>query len=366
MKTWQNIIPFKPDNPITEELFTESTIFFDIETTGLSPVQTHVYLIGCAYRMGENIYITQFFAGQPEEEMQILSEFLKLISDYDTVITYNGRGFDVPYLKKRFEYYKLSHPLDSIHHLDIYKQLSGLKTILKLSDLKQKTLETFLGITRDDIYSGGDLIRIYLEYAKYPTEESCALLKLHNYEDMTGMLKLLPILSYQKLFDGCFHVLSYEKNIYESYERNPSMELHLNLETFYPLPKRFSFGSGSIYMTGSRQNVKLAVKIYQGELKFFYPNYKDYYYLPAEDIAIHKSVASYVDRAYRTKAKATNCYSKKSSCFLPQYQEIFSPCFKLDHKDKNLYFEMTEVFTDSLESLETYARHILHFARACT
>ena len=45
----------------------------------------------------------------------------------------------------------------------------------------------------------------------------------------------------------------------------------------------------------------LLVIIYQGELKHFYPNYREYYYLPHEDRAIHKSVALYVDRNFRTK-----------------------------------------------------------------
>lgn len=359
MKIWQENIPFSPNNPLEYEFFTESTIFFDIETTGFSSARTQVYLIGCAYRINASICITQFFAEAPEEEPQILSAFWKLLSHYDTVITYNGLGFDVPYLKNRFACHNLSERFDSFRHLDIFRQLSKLKSILKLPDLKQKTLESFLGIEREDVYSGGDLIHIYSKYVSSPSEENCSLLKLHNYEDMTGMLKLLPALSYPKLFDGCFHILSCETNTYDTYEGVPCLEFILTLETDYPLPKRFSYKSDIIYLTGINQTVKLSVPVYQGELKYFYKDYKDYYYLPQEDIAIHKSIASYVDKDYRTKAKASNCYSKKSGCFLPQYKNLFSPCLKKDYHDKSRYFEMTDTFTDSLESLKTYAFHLI-------
>lgn len=103
----------------------------------------------------------------------------------------------------------------------------------------------------------------------------------------------------------------------------------------------------------------MRIPLYHGELKYFYPNYKDYYYLPAEDMAIHKSVAAYVDKNHRTQATAATCYSKKSGCFLPQYQELFSPALKLERQDKISYFELTEAFTNSRENLKTYVMHFL-------
>lgn len=359
MRIFRDTIPYSPNTPLEHELFTKSTIFVDIETTGFSPSRTQVYLIGCAFRDNSSVCITQFFAETPQEEPQILSEFLELLSHHDTMITYNGLGFDVPYLKTRYAAHNLPENLDSFHHLDILRQISKMKNILKLSDLKQKTLESYLDIERKDLYSGGDLIHVYVEYQQSLSEADGILLRLHNYEDMTGMLKLLPVLSYPKLFDGCFRVTSCETNTYDTYEKNPCPELILTIEADNPLPKRFSYKSDIIYLTGFKKNVKLSVPIYDGELKFFFKNYKDYYYLPKEDIAIHKSIASYVDKDYRVKAKATNCYTKKSGCFLPQYNEIFSPCLKTDYHDKLSYFEMTEEFTFSKESLKRYASHLI-------
>lgn len=361
MKTWQNEIPFHADNPITEALFTESSVFFDIETTGFSPAHTQVYLIGCAARKGDIICTTQFFAENSSEEKLILNAFCGLLTHYDTLITFNGLGFDVPYLQGRYQHHGLPDPFSDLHHLDIFKSLSKYKNILKLENLKQKTLERFLGLQREDIYSGGELINVYDNYVKSPSGEALDLLRLHNYEDVTGMIDLLPSLSYVQLFQGNFEVSGFETCSYEEYEGSHSLELHLTLNTTFPLPKRFSFGNSDIYLSGVHSQAKLRVKIYQGELKYFYSNYKDYYYLPEEDMAVHKSVAFYVDKNFRTRAKAATCYSRKTGCFLPQYAEIFEPYFKLEYHDKVLYFEMTEDFTDSPEAQKNYCIHLLNY-----
>ena len=105
---------------------------------------------------------------------------------------------------------------------------------------------------------------------------------------------------------------------------------------------------------------KIRIPVFEGELKFFYSNYKDYYYLPVEDMAIHKSVASFVDKEYREKAKACNCYTRKTSQFLPQYDSIMNPSFKKEHKDKCTYFELTEDFMTSSEMLQRYVEHIFN------
>lgn len=60
---------------------------------------------------------------------------------------------------------------------------------------------------------------------------------------------------------------------------------------------------------------------FTGELKTFFKDYKDYYYLPAEDYAIHKSVGEFVDRSARKQATAHTAYIKKAGTFIPVYDE---------------------------------------------
>jgi hypothetical protein len=79
-----------------------------------------------------------------------------------------------------------------------------------------------------------------------------------------------------------------------------------------------------------------------------------------EDTAIHKSVAFYVDKEFRTKAKAANCYSKKSGRFLPQYNETFEPFFKIEFFDKHSYFELTDECMSKPDFLEKYIPPLLN------
>ena len=62
MKHWHEEMPFTADNSLAELIFTENSLFFDIETTGFSAARTSLYLIGCAARKENLLIVDQFFA----------------------------------------------------------------------------------------------------------------------------------------------------------------------------------------------------------------------------------------------------------------------------------------------------------------
>ena len=75
MKTFHEEIPDLCQDALTDQLFDEHSIFFDIETTGFSPANSTLYMIGCARRKSNRICIDQFSAEKPEEEAEILAAF---------------------------------------------------------------------------------------------------------------------------------------------------------------------------------------------------------------------------------------------------------------------------------------------------
>ncbi|MCI8895359.1 MAG: ribonuclease H-like domain-containing protein [Lachnospiraceae bacterium] len=359
MKTYSKTTALTQTDPLTLQVFHEQALFFDIETTGFSARHHQVYLIGCAFRQGEAITVCQYFAETPAEEPALLCAFLARAAAFSSTISFNGLGFDLPFLAQRCSLLHLDSPLPDMLHVDLFRLLSPFRSIFKLEDMKQKTLEQFLGLTRKDACSGGELINVYRAYCQAPGEEALSLMLLHNYEDVLGMPQLLPLLSYAEFFQGNFTVSSRTEHPYRDYEGAPALELILLLVPAFPLPRRISCGVDEIYLSGSGAELRLRARLYQGELKYFYSNYKDYYYLPQEDVAIHKSVAFYVDKDFRTQAKAATCYSKKSGRFLPQYNDRFSPYFKLEYHDKISYIEMDEDFISSPTLQKEYALHLL-------
>lgn len=344
---------------IQDQLFDNGSIFFDIETTGFSPAHSSIYLIGCARRVDESVFIDQFFAEAPSDERDVISAFLDIIKEYTTIISFNGIGFDIPFLKAKCDSYHLEESFKQFHYLDIFKSVSELKFLLKLPNYKQKTLENYLGLSRDDIYSGGDLINVYQEYCKAPDVEKEELLLLHNYEDVIGMMDLLPILSYIEIFHGQYAIAETKFGTYRAIDGTEGKELLITLKNDYPVPKRVSFQFRDFYLISNGDITTIRIPIYAGELHFFYSNYKDYYYLPQEDIAVHKSVATFVDKGYRETAHAFNCYTRKTGEFLPQYETIMSPEFRKEYKDKVSYFEITDDFCTSDIMLRRYVEHIL-------
>ena len=109
--------------------------------------------------------------------------------------------------------------------------------------------------------------------------------------------------------------------------------------------------------------MELSIRVYKGTLKYYYPNYKDYYYLIYEDTAIHKSVGEFVDKDARIKATKETCYTKKDGTFLPQPTDIWVPEFKTSCKDKTGFFEVREDCFSDAEKLNRYIKEIFSFLK---
>lgn len=353
-----------PRYPIENFCIPEQTLFIDIETTGLYAKSSSLYLIGCIYfdhNEQPNVWHSiQWFATNYEDECNVLHAFADFARDYRYLIHFNGNQFDIPYLEKKMEQYHINFDFQNFEGIDIYRRIAPYKAFLKLPNCKQKTIEDFLlHTTREDMYTGGELIDIYHEYVLTHDEEKEHFLLLHNEEDIKGMLDIVAALAIPDLFHNPVKVTKVQANYYNDIYRQRCPEIIMSLKLPSFLPADISYGANDCYFTGCGMEGKLRVPIYEEEMKYFYSNYKDYYYLPKEDIAIHKSVASFVDKEYREQALASNCYTRKTSSYLPQWEVLFTPFFKRSYKDKELFFELTDEFKTKREDFNRYAHHIL-------
>jgi len=334
-------------------------LFIDIETTGFAARNSSLYLIGTAYYSGGSWYIKQWFADYYEEEKDVLEAFFAFAASYTHLIHFNGNNFDLPYLLQKCSQYELPYNFDAFEGIDIYRRISPYKFFLNTPNCKQKTLETFLGICREDKYNGGQLINIYHTYVKNSTEYLYKLLILHNSDDMKGMLQLIPLLAYHDLFNGQIKVKKVQAASFPDSEGRERHMLLMKLSFPRAIPRPISAVSNGCCFSGEGSEGILKVPVYEEEMKYFYSNYKDYYYLPAEDTAIHKSVSSFVDRTYRVQATAATCYTRKFSTYLPQWDVQIEPFFKRDHKSKELFFELTEERKKDRELFSAYAGYLL-------
>lgn len=345
--------------PIENLSAPERVVFIDIETTGFSPKTSNIYLIGCL-SLEDNVWTaTQFFAENYSDEKDLIEEFFSFAENYDYLIHFNGNNFDLPFIEDKCKEHGLVYSFEKFDGVDLYKRVSPYKKFLNLENCKQKTIEKFLKINREDIYSGGDLVGVFHSYVKTLDEEEKKLLLLHNFEDLKGMFETLPILAICDLFNSKLRVTKVSANYYNDAEGTEHSELFMYIDLPVSFKVPFSSMFEQCYFAASKTEAMLRVPIYNGELKYFYANYKDYYYLPDEDVALHKSVASFVDKNHRIPAKAANCYTKKEGCYLPQWDALATPFFKKDYNSKRLFFELTNERRTDRELFSEYASHIL-------
>lgn len=278
-----------------------SPIFYDIETTGLSRYSTFVYLIG-AVRHEQNLWIlTQWLAESPEEESLIIEEFTRYIQGATCTIQYNGNRFDQPYLEERCRRNGLPSPFGELPSIDLYQSLRSCQTLFKLSRMKQLDLENLFPSIHRIHCDGGQCIRLYRSYIKKEDPSALETVLGHNQEDLCGLGSVYTLLSYKFLYLG-----EYEPSAVRMHGQE---ELVITLALKHPVPVPVSCVTEEFYLTVNDSEAKLLLHLRDGKLRQYYPNYKDYEYLPGEDQAIPKSLSRYVDKSLRTAATPQTCYT---------------------------------------------------------
>lgn len=338
-------------------------LWFDIETTGLSAKYCPLYLIGCVRKEGEIFIRYQFMTTSPEDEAEVLRAFLSLCDEADCLVQFNGDTFDVPYVQERCRQHGLLPIPGHLIHLDLLKKIRPWRHLLGLSGCKQKALENYLGVNREDRYTGGELIQIYYSFERFHRDDLYDLLILHNGDDMDGMLELCRLLAIPIFFGGEFSLVQIEE---ARYSEDLPGELILSCTHSLPimLPRTIALLFSDYALRAEENRLTLRVPLYHGALKYFYPNYRDYYYLPEEDCAIHKSVGEFVDKAHRIKATAATCYTKKAGAFLRQPSVIYTPALYETYKGSQPFFSYEEGCFGDHSLFNQYLQGIIALAKS--
>ena len=375
--------------PVPSDIYTigapEDVLFFDIETTGLSARSAGLYLIGVLTYTDKSWTLLQFFCEDVADEPAVLQAFFELLRTKKTLISYNGDGFDIPFLRHMVEQYGLPYSFDAVESFDLFKKFRPLKRLLGLPDLKLKSCERFLGIDREDRFTGGELIEVYFEWQKTKAPALLDTLLLHNAEDIANLPNLLPLLRYRALPHSDFQLRAHERLqdgatplVHLSFTLLPPMSpsAHAPAENDarevmdarrqhwpeHALPKPMDLRGDFWALHAEGSTVELYVQLFEGERKLFFADFEHYYYLPAEDQVIHQSLAEFVDRSARKKACARNCYQRVSGCFLPECSEVYTPALQAEYRDKLRYAQYSDALFDDAAKAVAYLKSFLETA----
>ena len=151
--------------------FRSQTAYIDIETTGL---EADAEITTIALYDGDTV--RTYINGRN------LDDFVADIFSYQVLVSYNGRGFDVPFLERYFKI-ELEHA-----HIDLRYVLArlGLKGGLK-------GCERQMGISRGDLdgVDGFFAVLLWREYERHNDEKALETLLAYNIEDTVNLERLL-------------------------------------------------------------------------------------------------------------------------------------------------------------------------------
>lgn len=177
----------------------ESICFLDIETDGLSHSNNKIILVGLLIHSKSKSKIVQIFCERLDEEPTLILTLSKLLRSMDTIISYNGASFDLPFIKKKLSKYGIDNFIDSTSHIDLYRKVQSYKKELEIEDCKLKTVERKLGIYRSDTISGRESVLLYREYLSNPCHSIRKTILKHNYDDIYYLPDIFKI---EKLIDA--------------------------------------------------------------------------------------------------------------------------------------------------------------------
>ena len=166
----------------------ENFKFMDIETKGLSNVP--IILIGVAEIKGKNIMASQYFLRDYSEEASIIDAYLAHLDEDSVHVTFNGKTFDVPFIKNRCRYNRIEANLD-LPHLDLMyfaKNLWGEE----LPNCQLQTIERELfGIERVDDVPGQYIPGYWDTYYQKDNIGPVVPIIEHNAQDIISLASFL-------------------------------------------------------------------------------------------------------------------------------------------------------------------------------
>ena len=152
----------------------------DIETLGLS--ERPIILLGVAKPTQTHVCTSQFLLRDIQDEPSAIWALISQLEPNLSLITYNGRSFDIPYIKQRLAYYGLDAPLDNPHFDVLHFTRRALRH--KLSDCKLETVEKYIGIKRDINIPGALVPRFYETYLRTKNAGPLVAIVEHNRQDL--------------------------------------------------------------------------------------------------------------------------------------------------------------------------------------
>jgi len=189
-------LAYLSNDPAFENLDLSTALFIDLETTGLSGGTGVVpFNIGMGYYRGGKFWVGQFFLGELAYEEKMIQELERFIEDMNvqSVVTYNGKSFDLPLLETRFILHRIPFRLGALPHLDFLFPARCLWRHKYDSCRLAYLAKEVVGTNREDDIPSSEVPWRYFEYLKTGNYDLIEPVLYHNAEDILSLLGVVVI-----------------------------------------------------------------------------------------------------------------------------------------------------------------------------
>ncbi|MCA8960910.1 MAG: ribonuclease H-like domain-containing protein [Planctomycetes bacterium] len=181
------------DGPESSVPARSGTIYFDLETTGLAS-HDQLFMSGLLWWEGDRLRLRQEIAEDIADERALVERARQRLQQCATIVTYNGRSFDLPALDRRLAFHgfpKLDRDAFAVHDLlhlarRLYK---GTLPNCKLSTLEREIIAKER--SGEDV-PGLEVPLRFLDFVETGDPRHLAPVLYHNRIDLTTMVALFP------------------------------------------------------------------------------------------------------------------------------------------------------------------------------
>jgi len=163
----------------------------DTETTGLAGgTGTYPFIIGIGFWRDNSFVVRQYILRDFSEEPAQLSAFTEDLNNTSSMLSYNGKSFDIPLLRTRFRINRMKVPFTDYLHIDL---LHPCRRIYRnhFETFNLTYLEAMiLGFERADDVPSHLIPKIYFDFLQNRDDDLLIPILYHNRDDIVSLYML--------------------------------------------------------------------------------------------------------------------------------------------------------------------------------
>jgi uncharacterized protein YprB with RNaseH-like and TPR domain len=169
----------------------KNAVFIDCETTGLAGgAGTYAFLVGIGYFKDREFIIRQYFMRDFDEEPAVLQEISQQLENFSSLVSYNGKCYDLPLLENRFVINRIDFDSSAWSHLDLLFPSRRLWK-RRIQDCSLSNVERqILNVKREIDVPSYLIPQIYFDYLRSGEIDQLIPVFHHNIYDILSLVGL--------------------------------------------------------------------------------------------------------------------------------------------------------------------------------